>query len=252
MHLLSVLDCGMTPCEEKFQIQVWLGFGLVLHFWSFLYPLLCRSKILQSHLGSVALVCDRLRLARRNAPLAMWPKSMVMMTGYCIASRKSWHQQPFDVPGPTVPWVKIKSERERERWQQKLLNCRDKDFSPIWPYIMNEVIARLIETAMTGEATYLLLSLCPSSLHPGQSLAASFGRYTTCPGTGSLIRRREWCSHNMSQYGTICQNPIQSIHPDSLSMEGFGRPFFSVFLVWVFQPRPAPEGAVDITLLAVF
>jgi len=143
-------------------------------------------------------------------------------------------------------------ERERERWQQKLLNCRDKDFSPIWPYIMNEVIARLIETAMTGEATYLLLSLCPSSLHPGQSLAASFGRYTTCPGTGSLIRRREWCSHNMSQYGTICQNPIQSIHPDSLSMEGFGRPFFSVFLVWVFQPRPAPEGAVDITLLAVF
>ena len=22
----------MTPCEEKFQIQVWLGFGLVLHF----------------------------------------------------------------------------------------------------------------------------------------------------------------------------------------------------------------------------
>ena len=114
MHLLSVLDCGMTPCEEKFQIQVWLGFGLVLHFWSFLYPLLCRSKILQSHLGSVALVCDRLRLARRNAPLAMWPKSMVMMTGYCIASRKSWHQQPFDVPGPTVPWVKIKSERERD------------------------------------------------------------------------------------------------------------------------------------------
>ena len=142
--------------------------------------------------------------------------------------------------------------RERERWQQKLLNCRDKDFSPIWPYIMNEVIARLIETAMTGEATYLLLSLCPSSLHPGQSLAASFGRYTTCPGTGSLIRRREWCSHNMSQYGTICQNPILSIHPDSLSMEGLGRPFFSVFLVWVFQPRPAPEGAVDITLLAVF